>query len=364
VRRGRLSVRQLFWCTILLMFPTIILFLPGDLLRTGGRSAWWTPLVVAPPALGLLWATGALARRFGSPIRAARDAFGPVAMRLVAGLLWAVLALYTVVVVREFAQGAAITYVFEDVPVAVLTAMGLVPAASAAWLGLVVVGRTAEAVLPVLLVVYLGLLLALLPFSHPVWALPLRPEQASFVSLQPLARTGVWLVEPALVTLAADELGQQGLARLPAVLAGAAAAIAVLLALTVWLMVADFGPIRAAQLTLPIYEAAREATFGAFLEHMEALFIPVVLLGGTGKMALFYWLWTRTGRELTGGGAGVWLAGELVAGGAASVLFFRSAVQLDLALYTVLARFAVPALVGGILLAYTGAAWRARRSGP
>jgi len=356
--RETLTARQVFWLGVLTMFPTAALMLPGDLLRAGGRYAWWTPLVAALPALGLMWLVGTLVRRRGPLLRQPTGLLG----RALAGLLWLALGAYVVLIVREFAQVAAVTFIFEDVPLPVLAAAGVIAAGLAAWAGLPVLARPAEIVVSLLLLAYVGLLVAMIPFSHFAWALPLLPRNFAFAGWQPLGRTWVWLVEPALLSLAVDEVNPDQQSRMTRSLAGAVGLVAGLLALTTWMLVADFGPARAGELVLPLYEAAREASFGLFIEHLEALFIPIVIIGGCGKLGVYYWLWARVGRRMAGGSSDLWLLIELPVGGVLAVVLFQNAVAVDAALYLVLARVALPAMLLAILGGFVATRGRSARA--
>lgn len=362
MRWGPLSVRQLFWLAFTMMFPTVILLLAGDLLRLGGRYAWYTPLVAGVPAAGLAWLAGWVLARRGELTRTLSRALGPLGSRLALAVVWAGVGAYAVIVVREFAQFSLVTYVFEDVPIPVLTLLGLIPGGILAWLGPTLIGRAAQVVAPVLILVYAGILLAALPFSHILWVLPLLPRSFDFATLQPLARTWVFLAEPALLTLLADHLGEQARRAAGRVLAAAVGLSATLAAIGLWVMVADFGPPRAAQLTLPVFNLAKEATYGSFLEHLEVFLIPIVIMGISVKLSIFFWLWTQSGSSLTRGGRAVWLLVQLVAAGAASIVLIPNTVVLDEALFTVLARFALPALLAAFVLAYGVDALRHGRS--
>jgi hypothetical protein len=350
--------RQLFWTTFLMMFPTIILLLPGELLRLGGRYAWWTPVVAALPTVALNGLVGAGAGRRGALAPAARRALGPLLGRLPLLGVWVALGAYAVVVTREFAQIALATFVFADVPIWVLTLMGLTVAVLAAWLGIAVIARGAEVFGPLLIAVYMGLLAAALPFSHGIWALPLLPRNGRFAAWQPLADTWVWLAEPLAATLMLERVAPSCRRRAGWALAAATACAAVLTAIGLWVTVADFGPARAAEFVLPFVGLAEGITFGTFLQHFELLLIPVVLMGGAGKMAVFYWLFSCAGEGLTGGGRPAWLLAGALGLGLTSILALSSVVALEGALTTVLASRALPLLVGAVTVVYGVAALR------
>lgn len=361
MKRSPLTGRQLFWLTFLMMFPTIILLLPGDLLRIGGRYAWWTPLVAAAPSVPLLWAVGAAAKRYGSLSGVACAAFGRVGGRLLLLAACAAVGAYVVFITREFATLAAATFVYQDVPVPVLTVLGLTLAGFAAWLGLTVVARGAEIMGPLLLGVHLLASATALLFAHVSWALPLLPRNARFAELGALARTWIWFAEPLLATLMIDHVAEDARGSAGRILAAAVATAAIVTAFGLWTLVAVFGPVRAAQLQLPFFDLARDLTFGGYVEQiLELMLIPTVVMGAASKVAIFYWLWARSAEAATGVKRGLWLPVGLLGLGVVSVIAFGNVLALDRALYRVLAVFALPVLAGSIVVPYAVSAARRR----
>lgn len=75
---ARLPGAGLFWMALTAMLPTVILVMPGVLLRLAGPSAWWTPLAAGIPAAGFAWVVGTAAARHGDLLAAARRGLGPV----------------------------------------------------------------------------------------------------------------------------------------------------------------------------------------------------------------------------------------------------------------------------------------------
>lgn len=347
------SGRQLFWSMVLLVFPTVVLLLPGDLLRLGGRYGWCTPLAASVPAAALVGGVGWIGSRWGALDVASRQGWGRLGAWVPLGLLWAGVGAYAVVVTSEFAQIALSTFALENVSLPVLTGLGLLVAGLAAWEGLEVLARGAELVVPVLLLVFAAILALALGSIHPLWALPLWPRRTAFAHIRPLALTAVFLVEPVLGVLVVDQLAPGQRRRVAALLAGASLLTALLTALGIWVMVADLGPVRGGAFFVPLFSLARETAFGPLVAHAEVFLLPSVLLGNAGKMALFYWLWARAGAGLSGGGARWWLLGELLVGGvAASLINVRGLVVLDRLLWAVLARGALPALLLAVGLGY------------
>jgi hypothetical protein len=364
MNRGQLSSAQLFWTALLTMLPTLVLLLPGELLRQGGRWAWWTPLLAALPAAGLAAVAGWLGARGGDLVTAARRVLGPLAGRLLLGTAWVATGAYTVVITRELGEGARATFVSGGVPLGPLALLALLPAGLLAWLGPVVIARVAALVAPFLGAMYLIGLAAAVPVMHAVWALPLLPADGRFASWPALGITWVWLAEPAFLgVLVAHRLDGEGRRRAGLVLAAAALAGAGLLALGLLALVADFGPARAAQLLLPFQLLSEDLAYSPYLEHLDTLVMPIEILAGLSKLAIFLWLWSR----LAGGmSARRWEHAALLCLAAAAAILaltlFPNSLAVDRSFYG-LAEYALPTLTGAALVPYlAGRPWR--RAGP
>jgi hypothetical protein len=363
MRREPLTAHQLFWTAFIMMFPTMLLMLPGALLRMGGRYAWCTPLVACLPAAALVWIVGGLAGRYGGLATVLGQAMGPVLGRLPLLVVWGALSIYVLTIVRESSVLAAMTFVVGDVPLWLLTLLGVFLAGVGAWLGLTVLARLSEFLGPVMVAAHVLLLAAAIPFVHVLWARPLIPRNADFLHLSPMALLWVWLAEPLATTLMCDHLDADARRRAGRALAGATVAAAAMTSLGLWVIVADFGPARGAQLGLPFFNLAKEITMSAFLQHLEALVIPIALTGSAAKTGVFFWLWNRAGTQLTGSAPARplvigMLGAGLAAGAVVSLLAFANAVSLEDFMIGVLARWALPALVAAVGAAYGVAALR------
>lgn len=357
--RGPLSPTQLFFILLLAVFPTMVMLLPGDLARLGGRYAWCTPLAAVVPASLAAWVFGAAAARRGGTVRAALRGWGPWLGRVL--LLTQALGLgaYTVVVAREAAEISSVTLVAATVPVWLLACLTMVPAVALAGLGPVVTGRAALIIGPVAVVLYLGILLAMLPSVHAIWALPLLPRNTRFLGGQALGRTWVWLVEPSFLGAVLLEYGGPATRRRAGgLLALAVATSAGLTAAGTWVMVAELGPRGAAAAGLPLLGIVNRVSFGPFVQHVQTATLPVEAMGTALKLAVFLWAWTRVVRGVVGGGSRWILAlGATVSLGLGLGLF-PNVLALDRALYTWLALWAAPGLMAGLLLIYGAAALR------
>lgn len=350
--RGWLSGAQFGALMFLSVFPTIILLVPADLVRAGGRYGWWTPIAAAPPAMILGWATGRLAGGRGDTVRAAMRSLGPVAGRGVLALEWAGLAAYVVVIARELSETALATIVSGALPLGVMTALCVTASLVLAWWGPVVMGRTAVLLAPVLVAVFAVVAAAILPSSHVMWALPLWPDNTRFVRWLPLSLIWVWTAEPAF--LAAVLMGHADAATRKTAgrsLALVVLGVTVLTALLTWITVAKLGPQGATILTLPLSGMVDNLGFGPSVLNLETAIFPIVAMGSVLKLALFLWVWARLGSGLTGIGLKTALVVQGVAAGCVGLVVFQNVAILNRTL-PLLGDTALPALVATTLLVY------------
>lgn len=357
--RGRLAQGQFFWIIFLAMFPTMVMLLPGDLVRLGGRGAWWTPLVAAVPALALLWLLVRLAAPLGDPRAVALRVLGPVLGRTLLLAEWLALGAYVVVVVREAAEISQVTLVIANVPVWLLAACMLVPSGLLVWLGPVVLGRTASLVGPILVLMFLIVLGSVLPAIHALWARPLLPRDARFIAWRPLLETWVWDAEPLFLGLALlTHLHPTARRVAGPTLELAMGTSSLLTALGTWMLLALLGPHGAAGLQLPALELVNRITFGPFVQHLQSFVLPIEAMGTALKLAVFLWVWARLGEAITGAPLRVCLLVEAGLGLGLGMGLFPNVLGVDEALYLWLAVWAMPLLVGSLLLTYTVAALR------
>ena len=361
--RGRLTNGQLFGLMFLAVFPTMVMLLPADLIRLGGRYGWWTPLLAGVPAVFAAWLAGAAGGRAGDSVSAATRGLGPVAGRVLLLVEWLALGAYVIVVIREAGEISAVTLVTANIPVWILTVMSMAPAALLVWFGPVVLGRTAVLIWPVVFFMYAVVLAAILPSSHVIWALPLIPRNARFAAWQPLLRTWVWEAEPAFLGAAfMDHVRPSARKAAGRTLLLAVAASATLTALGTWSMVAVAGPRGVAAGSLPVLDLVNRITAGDAVQHLQSVVLPVEMMGLVLKVGVFLWVWSRLGQRIVGRATDAVLAVEAVVGLTVATAVFPNALAIDRATYAWLARGALPVLVGGPTVAYA-AALRRRAGG-
>lgn len=362
--RGRLTARQLFWIALIGVLPTVFLEVPGELVRLAGRYAWQTPLFAAPPAVAFAWWVGSMAAGRGDLAQAAAGVRPAWLGRLLLAGAWMAVGIVCVLVLRETAEGAAATYVKGNVPISALTLLILIEGGLLAWLGPVVIGRTSAVLAPALSVTYLGGLMLVLPLLQVVRLLPLLPGVFPPGIGVSLRLEWLWLVEPALVgALLADRLEGQHRRRAGSALALATALAAVLLSAGLAVIVADFGPARAAELALPFLDLSKELPYSAYLEHLDSLVMPIEIVSAMEKVGIMFWMWHRLACLLVPVPAAsvMWIPAIALASGLLSMSLFPNLLAVDRALYPVSAA-CVP-VFAAVLTAVYGMAPAGRRGG-
>lgn len=347
---------QFFALMFLAVFPTMAMLLPGDLVRLGGRYGWWTPLLAAMPAIVAAWLTGTLGGRVGDSVSVAMRGLGRVAGRALLLVEWLALGAYMVVVIRESGEISAVTLVTANIPVWVLTVLSALPAALLVWFGPVVLGRTAILIWPVLVFMYAGVLAAILPSTHLIWALPIVPHDMRFATWQPVLRTWVWEAEPTFLGgVLMNHVQVTARKSAGRTLVWAVAVSAILTALGTWSMVAEAGPRGVAVGALPILDLVNRIALGPFVQHLQSVVLPIETMGTVVKVGVFLWVWSRLGQRIVGGWTTIVLVVETIVGTSLAVALFPSVLAVDRATYFWLARWALPALIGSIVVAYGAA---------
>ena len=352
MKRGRINARQLFWLAFVSMAATLVLTVPGELLRWAGRGAWWTPLAAATPMVPFAFLVGHAGGRQGDAVAMVRQRLGPVAGRGLLLAVWGALAIDAAIVSREVAEGASTVFVHAVVPVPLLVAIIVATGMWLAWLGPVVMGRVATAIaLGFVITFVLGFVLAT-PVLHVLWARPFLPTDSRFLGTAPMTLSWLWLIEPALVgALVMDDVLPSARARAGTLVALATAAGAVLLSTATWLTIADFGPVRAAEFAQPLPHVMQELPYSLYLEHLDSLVVPVEILTALVKVGLFLWLWARVSYGLIDLPT-AWLMPALaLINGAASIVLFANDLDLDRSIYGY-ALYILPTLLVLFAVAY------------
>lgn len=352
MKRGRINARQLFWLAFVSMVATLVLTVPGELVRWAGRGAWWTPLAAATPMVPLAFLIGQAGGRQGDAVAMVRQRLGPVAGRGLLLAVWVALALDAAIVTREVAEGASNVFVHATVPVPLLVGIIVATGMWLAWLGPVVMGRVATAITLGFMISFAVGFVVATPVLHVLWARPLLPTDGRFLGTAPITLSWLWLIEPALFgALVMDEVLPSARASTGTLVALATAAGAVLLSTSTWLVIADFGPVRAAEFAEPLLHVMQELPYSVYLEHLDSFVVPVEILSALVKVGLFLWLWARVSYGLIDLPL-AWLMPALaLINGAASTVMFGNGLDLVRSTYGY-ALYILPALLVLFAAAY------------
>jgi hypothetical protein len=291
--RGSLSTGQLFWLLFVLMFPTMILLPPGDLVRSGGRWAWLTPLAVAAPMAVLCGWVGNTAAQRGDWVTVARRRLGPIAGRATLALACLAVAFYNVVVHGEFLELSIRAFVLADVDKVPLELTGAVVTIYIALQRPVVMARTASILGPVVVILVLGAVLFWFPGIRLVLALPFLPTDAAFLNRDGLLLMATWLCEPMLGALLIQRVSGPARKAAGRTFAAAVALAGLVTSLATWTLVAIAGAQHGAALSIPFLSMLESVQAGFFPLHLETVVLPVLQMAGAVKAAIFVWFTAR-----------------------------------------------------------------------
>jgi len=362
LNRGHLSASQLYWMAVLSMVATLILMVPGELLRLAGRGAWWTPLVVAIAAVPLAFVVGNRAGVCGDAITLIQRRFGRLAAKALLIPVWLAFALDMTLILRETVEGTSMTFVAAQslVPRPLVTALVLAPGVWLALLGSVVLARVSSVVTVAVLGAFVSGALVILPQLHVLWLLPLLPTDGRFWRGSALLLTALWMIEPTLLgMLVMHKVQSVARRRAGAILAAATASGAVVLSASIVLVISDFGTGRAAEFVVPLLHVAQDLPYSLDLEHLDTLVVPVEILAALGKIGIFLWLWLRVSEAIAPVRAPWLLALQVGVAAAAGFTLLPNIPALVHSMY-VYAAYIVPTFLVLMMVAYLPSMTRAR----
>ncbi len=271
MRIEKLANRQLIFIVIIMRTTIDIATLPVLVSADALQDVWASVLLILAVTVILILPITELGARFPreTVVEISRKLLGKVAGGIVSLLiLWSFLHLVSIetrVYVEMIIDGF-----LTETPIVFLTSVIVLAAVVSAYAGIEVIGRVADFIFPIFLLVLLGSFV------------PLALE-ADFTNLQPVLARGAGPILRGSITpvgIAAHLLTvgmlipnltrpRRGTAT---VMAGVSAAALILL-LTAVLTVAVLGPETGARFVFPFFKAIRSVTLGEFLERIEILVI-------------------------------------------------------------------------------------------
>lgn len=269
----RISRTQAYLLLTTTTFSTAVALVPEPLFLTAGRSAPWSVLLATLLALPVGWLVHSVGRRFSGKTvpQYLEFALGRPLGKLLSLAYLATIAWLVVCCLFQFGILVQLS-IMPATPIAVFLLMGLVLVLYLAWGGIEVIARVNQIMLPFSLAVMTAVYLLAVGNAETGWLRPVLPYDWETVlngSFYPLSFVGqVYLVGMWLpfVEKRDEALGS--------ILRGAALG-GLLLLLSVLIILATFGPFRAADLLNPVLEMMKEIHYGAFVNRLEVIGVPV-----------------------------------------------------------------------------------------
>jgi hypothetical protein len=307
---NRIGIRQLLFLQFSTITPTILIFLPGEVMNASGHGAIAVVLLALAAALLLDWALAWALVPF-SPPRLFRQAWGPTVGRLLSLVYALFLSVGLVAIWAEF-------LILMRTPVLPLTppwAVGILAALVAGVLvttGPTGIARLNDLVVPAGVVVVALLVLASVLRVDPWNLLPLMPDPAS------LHWQAVWLPvsflgEVPVAAIFLDRVRSPSLRQRRWALMGGALAAGGALLVAVVVSLGVLGPELVARLSYPFFEVVSEIRVGDFLTKNSLWLIVVGSLFLYVKLAVWAYAIAEGLRSALGRGARSLLAWGVVA---------------------------------------------------
>lgn len=286
LERGKISALQLWMIMYPTILSTVILLVPAITAGHAGRDLWISPLWASIIGIVTVWVACRLHELYPGQtlIEYSERILGRWAGKAVAAMYLFFLLHMSGIILREYGDFVVGSFL-NQTPISVVIGTMLLVCAFNVRGGLEVVGRTAQIFVPIVLLLFLGVFILLIP--------DLDPRQ-----LQPVLEFGLWpgvkgafvpsgwfsefiVIVFLLPYLSNREKGMK---------AGLLAVLAVLgtMVMTNAAAFSLFGETTSTYV-YPVMVAARYISFADFFEHLEAL-VMLIWVGGTFvKISMFYY---------------------------------------------------------------------------
>ncbi|MFY9541695.1 MAG: endospore germination permease [Firmicutes bacterium] len=283
----KIANRQLYFILFMIRCNIAVAFLPVLTTADALQDAWISSMVQFFPAALLLLFFGSLGTRFPdltvtqySEMLVGRWTGKALSMVI----LWIFLHM-AAIEARTYAN-MLITVLLPDTPLVFLIGTMVIASAAAAYAGIEVIGRAADLLFPIYLLMIIGSLL-----------IPLPQLQTMLVNLEPVCARGagpilrgaitpaLFTVQYLVLTILAPSTNEPKRALRTAVwaLAGGSAILIPIAIVTV----AILGPVRGAQTVFPIFGMVRVITLSEFIDRIEALAVFAWGLGLFVEVAIY-----------------------------------------------------------------------------
>ncbi|MGB9887000.1 MAG: GerAB/ArcD/ProY family transporter [Moorellales bacterium] len=285
--RELIDGRQATWLVIGLILPTAILVVPASTIKHAGHDAWLSIFLALPGGLAVAWMVVSLCRRFPEKdfFECAEEVLGRVPARVVeVSYVWWFLHTASLITL-EFAAFLCAA-ILPDTPPLVFFVVGLAVVAYLVRLGPEVMGRYAQTVLPLTLLLLSVVLLLAVRDMEMCRLLPVFDRPFPLV-LKGAAAPLAWFGEVVVFGLIIPHLNR------PDEALRAAARGLLFTAFCLWASVtatiAVFGPALPAGWLFPTYNTVRVVSIANFLERLDAVVVAAWMFGGFIKVGMFYY---------------------------------------------------------------------------
>jgi len=274
-----------------LLHPTIVatalLLVPAMTERHAGRDMWLSPLWALMAGFATLLTAWALHKRFpdDTPIEYSERLVGKTAGKII-GVLFIFFYWHgSGSLLREYGEFVSGTFLMET-PTEVIMGGMLIIAAYAVRGGIEVLGRCAQIMVPVVVVLFMTLILLVSRNLDPYKLLPML-EFGILPSLKGSIVPQSWFSEIIAAAFLLPSLTDRSKGLRWGVIT--LLFVAVILSLTNLTVLMLFGEL-AGRLVYPVMSAARYIEIADFLEHLEAIVMAIWVFGTFIKIVVFYFL--------------------------------------------------------------------------
>ena len=284
---GIIHYRQLIYLLFLAILPTALLFLPSLIAEQAKQGAWVSVLLACLigliSAMLILW----LDKKFPDKnlIEINEILFGKIG-RVVAGLLitWNVVHSNSVII-REFSEFMKLS-ILPKTPIWMFVIIKLIIVIYAVHSGLEIIGRMADFITPIILLSIFVFLLFIVQNADGLNLLPLFGTGAKGI-LKGSIIPSTWFSEIFLASFLLPHIKQKNKKTFSLVFSMLFITVVLLIIFTI--VMAVIGVELTARLSIPIFISSSLGTT-LFFEHLDIVFVSVLILGATIKIIIFSYL--------------------------------------------------------------------------
>jgi spore germination protein KB len=286
IENGKISAMQMG----IIMYPTIlataILLVPAITAEHAKRDLWLSPIWSSLIGLFVVYIAHQLSKHFPNKtiIEYSEDILGRI-LGKVLGMVYLLFYLHiTGIVIREYGEFIVGTFL-TNTPISVIMGTMVLVCAYNVRGGVEVMGRTAQMFVPILIILFAGLVILLIPELHPKNMFPVL-EHGLGPSIKGSLVPQGWFSEFILISFLLPFVTD----KVKAMKWGMISVIVVMITMVITnfatlFLFGDLTP----TLTYPVMLAARYISIADFFEHLEAFVMAIWVVGTFVKISMFYY---------------------------------------------------------------------------